>query len=121
MGAPLLSSFLTKLMAEVAAAVGSTIVAAEAGRGWWCVRLMCCGKSSTSFWQMGQRVTLRLSKCCFVGSDTAAEVSSSNAMELSGASVWKLKKKQEMSKRNRHSSIEEEQFHLQIQIQIYTN
>lgn len=70
-----------------AAAVGSTIV--EAGLGWWCVRLMCCGKSSTIFWQIGQRVTLRLSKCCFVGTDITVVVSSSNATELSGSSVWK--------------------------------
>ena len=89
MGAPLLlSSFLTRLIAAAAAAVGSTI--AEAGLGWWCVRLMCCGKSSTNFWQIGQRVTLRLSKCCFVGTDTAA-VASSNAKELSGSSVWSCK------------------------------
>ena len=89
MGAPLLSSFLTKLMAAAAAAVGSTI--AEAGLGWLCVRLMCCGKSSTNFWQMGQRVTLRLSKCCFVDTDTAVVVSSPNAKELSGSSVWSSK------------------------------
>ena len=92
MGAPLLSSFLTKLMAAAAAAVGSTI--AEACLGWLCVRLMCCGKSSTNFWQMGQRVTLRLSRCCFaVGTDTVVVGSSSNATELSGSSVWSSKEK----------------------------
>ena len=81
MGAPpLLSSFLTKLMAAAAAAdAGRTIApAATAGLGWWCVRLMCCGRSSTNFWQMGQRVTL------------SKRASSSNAAELlSGSSAWK--------------------------------